>query len=237
MLSSVRTLPLSLTRRAWRRPLLFSTLTRGDTEILDKAQFDRQLSVLALRVPVHNASQAVKLLGPYLLDMQQRRRVIPDPDDDGRRLVVLAPEVSGVEALPDAVRELVASQQWTPLQHTLEVGWDQLSAAEILRALLPAHVDAPSAFETVGHLAHLNLRPEHEPHKALIGQVILAKNPRLRTVVNKCEPKITSQFRTFTMELLAGDLDLNVEVFESDVELRFNYGLVYWNSRLQSEHR
>lgn len=38
------------------------------------------------------------------------------------------------------------------------------------------------------------------------------------------------------MELLAGEPDLEVTVMESDVELRFNYGQVYWNSRLQAEH-
>ena len=35
------------------------------------------------------------------------------------------------------------------------------------------------------------------------------------------------------MELLAGEPDLEVTVMESNVELRFNYGQVYWNSRLQ----
>jgi tRNA G37 N-methylase Trm5 len=43
----------------------------------------------------------------------------------------------------------------------------------------------PTSFESIGHIAHLNLRPEQLPHKALIGQVIMDKNPTIRTVVNK----------------------------------------------------
>jgi tRNA G37 N-methylase Trm5 len=43
----------------------------------------------------------------------------------------------------------------------------------------------PTSFESIGHIAHLNLRPEQLPHQALIGQVIMDKNPTIRTVVNK----------------------------------------------------
>jgi tRNA (guanine37-N1)-methyltransferase len=43
----------------------------------------------------------------------------------------------------------------------------------------------PTSFESIGHIAHLNLRPEQLPHKAIIGQVIMDKNPTIRTVVNK----------------------------------------------------
>ena len=43
----------------------------------------------------------------------------------------------------------------------------------------------PSAYETVGHIAHLNLRDELLPWKHVIGQVLLDKNPSIKTVVNK----------------------------------------------------
>lgn len=43
----------------------------------------------------------------------------------------------------------------------------------------------PSAYEMVGHIAHLNLRDEQLPWKYIIGQVLLDKNPPIKTVVNK----------------------------------------------------
>lgn len=46
-----------------------------------------------------------------------------------------------------------------------------------------------------------------------------------------------SAFRTFNFELLAGEDDLNVEVFEENCVFRFDYSKVYWNSRLNTEHR
>jgi tRNA (guanine37-N1)-methyltransferase len=55
----------------------------------------------------------------------------------------------------------------------------------VLQRLLPEGSDVPSSFETVGHVAHLNIRDELIPYKHLIGQVILDKNLNIRTVVNK----------------------------------------------------
>lgn len=39
------------------------------------------------------------------------------------------------------------------------------------------------------------------------------------------------------MEILAGDPDLETEVKQYKSRFRLNYGEVYWNSRLEQEHR
>lgn len=98
-----------------------------------------------------------------------------------------------------------------------------------------------------------------------MGQVFLDKNPNLRTIVNKvrlcarrdCLPFLRSQqrvarfcffscffqvgsihteFRTFEMELLAGEPKFEVTLNESGARFTFNFKEVYWNSRLQMEH-
>ena len=51
--------------------------------------------------------------------------------------------------------------------------------------LLPAGSEVPSSFESIGHIAHLNIRDELLPYKHVIGQVIMDKNPNITTVVNK----------------------------------------------------
>ena len=56
-----------------------------------------------------------------------------------------------------------------------------------LQKALPGMTELPSSFESVGHIAHLNLRDELLPHKQLIAEVLLDKNPSIRTVVNKVQ--------------------------------------------------
>ena len=86
--------------------------------------------------------------------------------------------------------------------------------------------------------AHLNLREQYLPYKNLIATVLLDKNPTIRTVINKIDDVGTeNEYRTFAYELLAGDPDLNVEVKAEDCFFRFDYSKVYWNSRLNTEHR
>jgi tRNA (guanine37-N1)-methyltransferase len=85
--------------------------------------------------------------------------------------------------------------------------------------------------------AHVNLRSPYLPYKHLIGQVLLDKNPTVTTVINKTfDVGTESVFRTFPYEVLAGPDDLDVVVHESGCEFRFNFGQVYWNPRLGTEH-
>jgi len=66
----------------------------------------------------------------------------------------------------------------------------------------------------------MNLKDEYLPYKHLIGQVIMDKNPNLRTVVNKTD-SIDATFRFFKMELLAGDDDMIAEVVSDGYMLAY----------------
>ena len=64
------------------------------------------------------------------------------------------------------------------------------------------------------------------------------KNPTIRTVINKTDDVGTSsEYRTFGYEVLAGEDDMNVDIREGDCVFRFDYSKVYWNSRLNTEHK
>jgi tRNA G37 N-methylase Trm5 len=41
----------------------------------------------------------------------------------------------------------------------------------LFQEILPEGWEVPSSFETIGHIAHLNLRDEYAPYKHVIGQV------------------------------------------------------------------
>ncbi|KAK9092281.1 hypothetical protein Syun_027192 [Stephania yunnanensis] len=106
---------------------------------------------------------------------------------------------------------------------------------EILESLLPTDMTVPAAFETVGHIAHLNLRDEHIPYKKLIAQVVLDKNkPKIKTVVNKIDA-IQNDYRTMELEVLAGNHSLVTIVVENGLRFHVDLAKVYWNSRLATE--
>lgn len=84
----------------------------------------------------------------------------------------------------------------------------------------------------------MNLREEYLPYKKLIAEVLVDKNAAVRTVINKTDDVGThSEYRTFGYEVLAGEDDMNVEIREGECTFRFDYSKVYWNSRLQTEHK
>ncbi|KAH7544234.1 hypothetical protein JRO89_XS15G0133800 [Xanthoceras sorbifolium] len=117
------------------------------------------------------------------------------------------------------------------------MGINSYSYVQILEALLPKGMVVPSAFETVGHIAHLNLRDEHLPYKHLIAKVVLDKNkPKIQTVVNKVDA-IHNDYRTMQLEVLAGNHSLVTIVVENGLRFNVDLATVYWNSRLATERQ
>ena len=111
---------------------------------------------------------------------------------------------------------------------------------EVMKQLLPPDVVVPSGFETVGHLAHFNLSDSQLPYKHLIGQVVIDvhinQKTHVKTVVNKLE-NINNTFRTFDMELIAGEPNFTVTQKEGNCYFAFDFRKVYWSSKLSNERQ
>eukprot|EP01125_Pyxidicula_operculata_P009781 TRINITY_DN3212_c1_g2_i2.p1 TRINITY_DN3212_c1_g2~~TRINITY_DN3212_c1_g2_i2.p1 ORF type:complete len:384 (+),score=50.23 TRINITY_DN3212_c1_g2_i2:203-1354(+) len=155
-----------------------------------------------------------------------------------KKLVLLNETVqsSDLSELPQSVRDYVSENQVDVIDHKITHGYEILTAEEVLHEYLPKGVELVKSYEQIGHIAHLNLRDDCLPYAKIIGQVILDKNKHLRTIVNKTG-EIDNTFRTFKMDLLAGENDMNATVKEAGCKFKFNFAEVYWNSRLGSEHK
>ncbi|KAJ0983581.1 hypothetical protein J5N97_011836 [Dioscorea zingiberensis] len=148
----------------------------------------------------------------------------------------------GADELPDAIKAVLQCCATMGklsvaelVQCRLTLFYDYWHMNELLEALLPEDMVVPTGFETVGHIAHLNLRDEHLPYKNLIAQVVLDKNkPKIQTVVNKTDA-IQNEYRTMQLEVLAGNHSLVTTVIENGIRLQVDLATVYWNSRLGSE--
>lgn len=202
--------------------------------VLDRDAFKQQLTVPALRVPVKKINTLMKSFHGFTLDRPKLKCIASDGSRQDTKLLLLE-EGCTLEGLPAELRELLASEQLELTQHDVAMDYRMLNADQVLKRLLPAGVDAPSSFETVGHIAHLNLRAEQLPYRHVIGAVLLDKNPALRTIVNKLG-SIENEFRVFQMEVIAGDPVLETEVIQHGSRFKLDFSQVYWNSRLESEH-
>ena len=139
------------------------------------------------------------------------------------------------------IKSLIKSGECCKGSHTIKFGYSDWSVDELLRKLVPLDdKELPSSFETIGTLAHVNLRADQLPFKFIIGKVLLDKNsPRIKTVVNKAGA-IETEYRTFGMEIIAGYSDegwSRVTAKEEGCTFELDFREVYWNSRLCGEHR
>lgn len=67
-------------------------------------------------------------------------------------------------------------------------------------------------------IAHVNLKEENQPFKKLIAQVILDKNKKIKSIVNKTN-NIDNTYRNFEMEILAGDDNMITELVNHEFVL------------------
>ena len=103
--------------------------------------------------------------------------------------------------------------------------------------MLPGKSDQeiPSGFEIIGDIAHLNLSKSVYDQRYEVGQVVLDKNPNLRTVVCKIGA-IQSEFRYYDLDCIAGEKD-NYETIQIEDKVRFKVDIskMYWCSKLSTE--
>ena len=203
---------------------------------LDPSLFRKTISVCALSVPSRLTEQVIRPLRDFGLQRPSLKIVVADPADTSRRLFLLDEHIAP-DAVPEKISSLLAEYQGQVelVRSQVELSEANFSLEELLRTVVPPELELPSAYEAVGHIAHLNLRKELLPYKHAIGQAMLAKLSHVKTVVNKLST-IHQVYRTFDMEVLAGEPRFDVELIEAGCRFRFDFRKVYWNSRLQVEH-
>ncbi|PHJ24273.1 met-10+ like-protein [Cystoisospora suis] len=136
--------------------------------------------------------------------------------------------------LPTDLRTWLRSQPTASIgRQRVHLAYCHMTAEEALRRIVPEGLEMPRRFETVGHIAHLNLREELLPYRFLIARILLDKQPALRTVINKTG--IASQWRELQFEHLGGERLYVARLKENDMYFEVDYERVYWNSRLAAE--
>lgn len=207
--------------------------------MLDESKFDVHLKLWALRIPREHCKVASKILNGYLINRARVKPITEDPTCQENRYVILSENVQSSD-LSDIPRqkldELNKLCKIEVVSYSMTLGYSYWDADYVLKQILPPGVEVPTSFETIGHIAHLNIHDELLPFKDVIAKVIYDKNyPRIKTVVNKVGT-IANEFRVPEFEILAGEDNMVTEVKQYGATFKLDYSLVYWNSRLEHEH-
>lgn len=194
---------------------------------------------LGLKISKENTNSMMGILKPIKCNIKNINPVRHSSDSNEKILITKYPPEEKNQ-LEEFIKGVLTPDQKSKFNYliteeALTLTFQSLSYEEILKTLYPQELASkPTGFEIVGKIAHLNLRDEYLKYKYVIGQLIMDKNSSIRTVVNKVS-KIDNVFRTYQMEVLAGQFDFSVEHKEGNCTFVFNLRDVYWSSRLQGE--
>jgi len=202
---------------------------------MNKEIFKQTKQVLGLVVSNRLINNFSKEFKGHLIIRPGVKSIIPFDSDESKKIILLNEKISNDTEIPDNLQTFIKSNEIQVVKKTINLDYQNFTYEQVLKTCLPENITIPHAFERIGHIAHLNLRDEQLPYKHVIGQAILDKNIQVKTVLNKVG-KIDTVFRTFQIEVLAGEDNLVAEVKENECFFKFNFSEVYWNSRLQYEH-
>ncbi|KAK7969509.1 hypothetical protein PG988_008582 [Apiospora saccharicola] len=199
------------------------SVARAVAGVLDRSLFAKTVPLAAAIISEN------KLISRYRRDLERSKEILsaerisaiaPHPDQtlasQGKKCLLLNPAVqpTAPETWGAVLKEGVDKSELEVIPYSLNLDYEYFSALDVLSVVLPPelHDEIPSGFNVAGHVAHLNLREAYLPYKHLIGEIIVDKNPHIRTVINKVDNVGSeSEFRTFAYEVLAGPDDLDVE--------------------------
>ena len=215
--------------------------------LLWKKHFIKISSILGVKFNKKDTSKFVKILKPHKNSYKNLNPIKHSKDsNDNIYLTKFLPEEKG------KLEEVLKNEKnWSIIEESITLNEKNFSYEEIFKYFIEDEIDKkkldeneinvdnllktlPNGFEIVGKIAHMNLRDQYLKYKYFIGQLILDKNPSLSTVINKVG-KIDNVYRTYDMEILAGEENYNVEHKEGNVRFQFDLRKTYWCSRLQNE--
>lgn len=196
-------------------------------EAIDYAPFLRKLTLPFLCVPKAQTSAWRAKLGPHML-REKGFNEIDNQHKEYNKLYLNAAftqqQLSAID--PDA----------QPLQiETIQASFEHSDYHDILRQMLPPEITVPTSFESLGHVAFLNLKPDHYEYRYTIGKVMIDKHAKtFKTIVSK-EEKLDNEFRTPVIDLIAGEKNYETTLKEEKTVFIFDVEKVYFCSRLHSE--
>lgn len=216
------------------KELLLPPPSVNGMKILEREKFSKSVHVPYVVASKENIPKLLKVTKKYLLKMPNLNPV-QSVDGSNNKKIILDPfKLMDCLTGDDKVKlEGLKEDDFKICE--INLSYENWLAEGIFKAVLPPDQEGVASWSSIGHIIHVNLREHLLDYKHLIGQVLLDKNKQARSVVNKAN-SIDSTYRTFQIELLAGDENMLTQVKENHCKFEFDFSKVYWNPRLVGEH-
>lgn len=143
---------------------------RGMME-LDRSAFERKIVIPGLKIDSKHCSTLLKQLNKYLLNQPKLRNIVPDNEKNPKKkIALLNPNV----VLNGKHQQFLKSLKCERVEYQLCLGYGYWNCDQVLRAVLPEDIgEVTTSFESIGHIAHMNLRESQLKYKKLIGNSCL----------------------------------------------------------------
>lgn len=132
-----------------------------------KEDYNSVVKVSALKVENKQINEVMNGIKDQFLDIQNIKRIVPYQNEKGEvdpnLKLILLQECLKKESFdtkwPDILKKKVQDYKLEVVNYDVNIGFENLSVNEILEKIIPAEVGIPTGYETVGHIAHFNLKP------------------------------------------------------------------------------
>uniref|UniRef100_A0A1I8BDI0 tRNA (guanine(37)-N1)-methyltransferase n=1 Tax=Meloidogyne hapla TaxID=6305 RepID=A0A1I8BDI0_MELHA len=208
---------------------------------LEKEKFRKLVQFPSIKIPkkLVNRILGLSFYNNYRLECLPRLKTFRNSESDDFKRLLFDPDKLS-EAKEEQKEEIIkqiegqinSKVEFENFSYQME--YDDWNTKNCLKAILPEDIEC-SGFEQCGHIIHLNLRGKLLSYRFVIGQILLDKIPRARTVINKLDI-LTNDYRIMDVELLAGEADYATELMENGIRYKLDYSKVFWNSRLITVH-
>eukprot|EP00980_Cylindrotheca_fusiformis_P023644 scaffold10700_cov108-Cylindrotheca_fusiformis.AAC.8 len=213
----------------------------------DHPAINPKLEFPSILVPLELLTTLVPVLQPFLAKnsnvmkhIHPRIKMVKDFNETHKMILLNSETKTSEDELIQRIVDELELDPTTVLKGpkmSLDIHYSQLSYQYILsKLLLPLGITIPSSYEQIGHIAHFNFKPIHEPYGKLIAEVLTETNPAIETVVAKVG-KVDGKYRTYDFDVLAGPEKLETTVIEHGVKVKLHIRDCYWCSRLGGERQ
>lgn len=155
-----------------------SSQNMSTSPVLDRAAFNTKLPLTSIKIRKEQCTQYQKAFKGHLFDRPRMKKIYDVPEEPDFRYILLKEGAGGglTPGLPATLQIFVEEHGGVLGEYNLQLGYEDMSVDEVLKRLLPDGCEIPScklllltfftshafvtftAFEQVGHLAHMNLR-------------------------------------------------------------------------------